>query len=714
MRTRRSRPGFSHLLTPGTIGPITLPNRVIMPAMDMNVCHDGVVTEDDIEHYAARAAGGTGMVITSASAVAFPVGATSLKEPGLSDDRFIPGLRALADAVHQAGSLLCVQATHHGKVARVDTLQGRPLLVPSAPEGTLDLSSLQDNTPDELAQMGAVTAGRTPTYREATEEDLSWVVEQFAQAARRVMVAGADAMEIHCAHGYILGGFLSRADNRRTDRWGGSLENRARLACDVIAAVRREVGDRLAVIVRVAGEEYGEEAALTREESVAAARLFEAAGADAIHVTGWGRNPFRDFLKGPLPNEVGAYRDNARAMKAAVGIPVIAVGRVLPEVGEEMIAAGEADFVAMGRQLLADPELVNKLRAGRRASVRPCINCYVCVERNFWDDTPVCAVNPALGDEQAAVLLPVPSPRHVVVVGGGPAGMETARVARERGHRVTLVEAGDRLGGSAWFSQLTTPTNGPLLAWQQHELERLGVVVLLGRRATADSLVALRPSTVVLATGATRGLPAVPGAHLPHVQTGDTLRALLTGTTSPSADGDARRSGRTLRWLARAGRLTGATKRPELLRRATARFLPVGRDVVVIGGSLVGLELAEFFAERGKSVTVLEEGAQLGLPMALPRRWHAVRRASDHGVRLERRAVPEEITATSVVYRDSEGRRSTVAADLVVVASEVSSGAPLAKELADRGVAVEVVGDADEVGYIQGAVHSAWQVARHL
>lgn len=710
---RRTGQTFSHLLAPGKIGPITLPNRVIMPAMDMNVCHDGMIVEEDIEHYVSRAAGGTGMIITSASAVAFPIGATSMKEPGLSDDKFIPGLKALADAVHEAGSLLCVQATHHGKVARIDTLNGRPMLVPSEPIEKRDMSAMRDNTPDELAKMGGVTKGMPATYREATEDDIAWVIDQFAQAARRVMEAGADAFEIHCAHGYLLGGFLSRADNRRTDSWGGSLENRARLACEVIRAVRGEVGDRIAVIIRVAGEEYGDEGALTTAEATQAAKMFEAAGADAIHVTAWGRNPFADFLKGPLPNQIGAYRGYARQVKAAVGIPVISVGRVLPEVGEDMIASGDADFVAMGRQLLADPELVNKLVAGRPESVRPCINCYVCVEQNFWDDTPLCAVNPALGDEKAAVFLPVLSPRHIVVIGGGPGGMESARVARERGHRVTLVESGDRLGGSAWFSQLTTPANGPLLDWQQHELERLGVVVKLGQKATVESIMALRPSAVVLATGAHRGVPAVPGADLPHVQTGDTLRALLTGSgdLGPASKGGVLR---IARWAARAGSLTRATKHPELIRQATRGFLPVGKNVVIIGGSLVGLELAEFFAERRKSVTVLEAGAQLGLPMAMPRRWHSVRRATEHGVRTERQATLEEITPTTVRYRDQEGRQHTAAADLVVVASEVSSGAPLAEDLANRGVEVEVVGDAAEVGYIQGAVHSAWRIARAL
>lgn len=697
---------YEHLLAPGTIGPMRLANRVVMPAMDMNLCDEGAIEEQDIAHYAARAAGGTGLVITSAAAVAYPVGATSRKEPGLSDDRFLPGLRALADAVHAAGAKLCVQATHHGKMSKVDTADGRPLFVPSLPVGERDMSALRDNTPTELGAMAtAVSEGRTPTFREATEEDIAWLVGQFAAAARRVQQAGADAIEIHAAHGYVLGTFLSRADNRRTDAWGGSLENRARLTCDVIRAVRAEVGDGLAILVRVAGKEYGEEGALTTEEAVAASRLFEAAGADALHVTGWARNPFRDFTDGPLPDQVGAYADLARAVKDAVSIPVIAVGRVLPALGEELIASGGADFVAMGRQLLADPELVGKLRDGRAASVRPCINCYVCVEQNFWDGVPVCAVNPALGNETLLPFPTVATRRHVVVVGGGPGGMEAARVAAERGHRVTLLEKGDRLGGSAWFSQLTTPTNGPLLDWLQHEVGRLGVDVRLGECADAATVAALAPDAVVLATGAHRGLPPVPGADLPHVHTGDTLRGLITGEGGSGS--------RTLRLLGAAGRMTGLTRDPERIRDLTRRVLPIGKDVVVVGGSLVGLELAEFLAERRKSVTVLERGAQAGLPMAIPRRWTAVRKATDHGVTIHRDAEVVEITASEVHYRVGD-EMARVPADLVVVASYVEAGAPLADDLRARGLDVHVVGDAGEVDYIQGAIHSAWRVARDL
>lgn len=686
---------------------MSLVNRVVMPAMDMNLCDDGEIEQADIDHFAARAAGGTGLIITGACAVAYPVGCASTKEPGLSEDRFIPGLKALADAVHSEGGKLCVQMTHHGKIARIDTVQNRPLLVPSVPGGPSDLSALADNTPGELRKMGAVTGGKKPTYHEATRDDIDWLVRCFADAAGRVRDAGGDAVEIHVAHGYVLGAFLSRADNKRTDEYGGSLQNRARLAVEVIRAVDAAVGDSLAILVRVAGREFGEEGALTTEEAARAAALFEAAGADAIHVTGWGRNPFADFTDGPLPDRVGAYMEPAAAVKKAVSIPVIAVGRVLPEVGEKAIAEGRADFVAMGRQLLADAELVNKLRAGTPEQVRPCINCYVCVQENFWDDTPLCAVNPALGNETLLPLVRTAARKHVVVVGAGPAGLETARVAAERGHRVTVLDKSDRLGGTLWFSALTTPDNQRLLNWLAVQVARPGVDIRLKTEATAPSIAALNPDVVVVATGAVRERPAVPGSDLPHVHTGDTLRALMTGS------GDVSQVPPLLRAVAALGKLSGITKSPAAIRAVTPRFLPMGKNVVVIGGSLVGLELADFLARRGRNVTLLEEGAHLGVPMALPRRWTAVRHAGEAGVRLHRGATVQRITPDRVEFRVGD-TVSTAPADMVVVASEVSAEAPLAEALTGVVPEVYVVGDAGQVDYIQGAIHTAWQVARQL
>jgi 2,4-dienoyl-CoA reductase-like NADH-dependent reductase (Old Yellow Enzyme family)/thioredoxin reductase len=699
---------FTHLLAPGRIGSLQLANRIVMPAMDMNLSDDGTVTAPEIDHYVARARGGAGLVITGAGAVAWPVGATSWHQPGFGDDRHLPGLQALADAVHAVGGRVCMQLCHHGKTAAVDTAQGRPLLVPSAPTDHLDLSALQDCTMDELMRLATASQGRTPTYREADEDDLAWVIEQFAAAARRARSAGIDAVEVHAAHGYLLSTFLSAGYNRRTDRWGGSIENRARLTCEVVRAIRAEVGDGYPVLVRINGHEYGPAGGLTAAEAAQAARLIEAAGADAIHVSANAHNPFADFTAGPLPAEVAQYREHARTVKAAVSVPVIAVGRLLPEVAEEMLARGECDFVSMGRQLLADPELPAKLRAGRPSSVRPCINCYVCVEQNFFDATPRCAVNPALGNEELAELAPARERRHVVVVGGGPAGMEAARVAAARGHRVTLLERGDRLGGTAWFSQLTTPANELLVRWLAHEIGVLGVDVRLGQAATVESVGELRPDAVVVATGARRARPDVPGSDLSHVRTGDELRALITGDGAAAG----KRSLVTRAALA-AGRVLRITDDPDRIRSLSKQWMPIGKHVVVIGGGLVGLELAEFLAERGRQVAVLEAGPALGQPMAMPRRWAAVRRAADHGVALHRNATVLEIREHEVVYRVGDEQR-TVAADDVIVAAHVDPDVSFAEQLRAAGWEVHVVGDAGQVGYLEGAIHSANAVARQL
>lgn len=698
---------FSHVLASGRIAGLELDNRVFLPAMDMNLCEEGHISDGEIAHYRARAAGGTAMVITGTGAVAWPVGATSRHQPAFSSDDYIPGLKRLADAVHEVGGKICMQMCHHGKVASVDTADGRPQLVPSLLEGGLDMSALQDNPMSELMSLATASQGKKSTYKVADEDDLAWVVDQFAQAARRIKAAGVDAVEIHGAHGYLISTFLSAGYNKRTDRWGGSLENRARLACEVVRAVKAEVGPDYPVIVRLNAFEYGLEDGLTPHETARAAALIEEAGADAIHVSANAHNPFRDFTEGPLPANVGQYRDFARTIKRHVTIPVIAVGRVLPEVADDMIAAGDCDFVSMGRQLLADPDLVKKLKAGRRESVRPCINCYVCVEQNFFDGTPKCAVNPALGNESLALVPPLATPRRVVVIGGGPAGMEAARVAAERGASVTVIDRSDRLGGTVWFSQLTTPANEQLVRWLSHELDRLGVDVRLRTSATVETIRSLDPDVVVVATGARRGLPSIPGADLPHVFTGDRLRALITG------EGGGESLGTVSRLVVDVGRRLGVMKSPTRIRTLSKRWMPIGKRVVVLGGSLVGLELAEFLAERGRTVTVLEEGPNLGLPMAMPRRWTAVRKATQHGVTLVRQATPLSITPTAVRYRVSDDEVE-VSADVVVVASYVEPDTAFADSLRSAGFDVRVAGDAVDVGYIEGAMHSAHAVAREM
>ena len=700
---------FNALLAPGRIAGLDLSNRVFLPAMDMNLCVEGEISDGEIAHYTARAAGGTAMVITGTGAVAWPMGATSRHQPAFSDDKFIPGIKRLADSVHGVGGKLCMQLCHHGKTASVDTADGRPQLVPSLLEGSPDLSALRDNPMSELMALATATQGKKATYKVADEDDLAWVIDQFAQAARRVKDAGVDAIEIHAAHGYLLSTFLSRGYNKRDDRWGGSLENRARLTCEVVKAIKKVVGVDYPVLVRVNGFEFGLTDGLTAEETARASAMIEEAGADAIHVSANAHNPFADFTQGPLPSGVAQYREYTKTVKQHVTIPVVAVGRMLPEIANEMLALGECDFVSMGRQLLADPELVNKIKDGARQSVRPCINCYVCVEQNFFDGNPKCAVNPALCNESVAVLAPMVKAKHVVVIGGGPGGMEAARVAALRGAKVTLIEKGSRLGGTMWFSQLTTPANQLLVDWFTHEIERLNVDVLLSTEATRDVIAALNADEVIVATGARRGLPDVPGAELPHVLTGDALRAVITG----EKDSGNRSLSTFGKVIVATGRTIGLLNSVDRIRSLSKSWMPVGKRVVVIGGGLVGLELAEFLAERGRQVTVLEEGPHVGLPMAMPRRWTSVIKATKHGVVLVRDASVVSIDKVSVRYRSGEDEFEA-RGDTVVVASQVEPDSKLADELMGLGIRIQVVGDALNVGYIEGAMHTAHEVAREL
>ena len=700
---------FNALLAPGRIAGLDLDNRVFLPAMDMNLCVEGEISDGEIAHYTARAAGGTAMVITGTGAVAWPIGATSRHQPAFSDDKFIPGIRRLADSIHAVGGKLCMQLCHHGKTASVDTADGRPQLVPSLLEGSPDLSALRDSPMSELMGLATATQGKKATYKIADEDDLAWVIDQFAQAARRVKDAGVDAIEIHAAHGYLLSTFLSRGYNKRDDRWGGSLENRARLTCEVVKAIKKVVGVDYPVLVRVNGFEFGLTDGLTPEETARAAAMIEEAGADAIHVSANAHNPFADFTQGPLPAGVAQYREYTKTIKQHVTVPVVAVGRMLPEIANEMLALGECDFVSMGRQLLADPELVNKIKEGARQSVRPCINCYVCVEQNFFDGNPKCAVNPALCNESVAVLAPMVRAKHVVVIGGGPGGMEAARVAALRGAKVTLIEKGSRLGGTMWFSQLTTPANQLLVDWFTHEIERLNVDVLLSTEANRDVIAALNADEVIVATGARRGLPNVPGAELSHVLTGDALRAVITG----EKDSGNRSLSALGKVIVATGRTIGLLNSVDRIRSLSKTWMPVGKRVVVIGGGLVGLELAEFLAERGRKVTVLEEGPHMGLPMAMPRRWTAVIKATKHGVLLVRDASVVSIDKVSVRYRVGEDEFEA-RGDTVVVASQVEPDSKLADELSGLGIRIQVVGDALNVGYIEGAMHTAHEVAREL
>jgi 2,4-dienoyl-CoA reductase-like NADH-dependent reductase (Old Yellow Enzyme family)/thioredoxin reductase len=710
---------FEHLLSPTRIGNLELSNRIAMAPMGVEiVAGDGSIQDPVLHYYEERARGGAGLLITENTAACYPRGANTAHEIAVSDDRYLPGLTALAEVVHRHGARIALQLAHHGKVGRLDTREGRPLLMPSEPEpmrlppGPLDL------TLDEMKLMGKA-AGGAPTIHVATAEDIEQLVEDFAAACERARHAGFDAVELHAAHGYIFSEFLSPACNQREDAWGGSVENRSRLLCDTIRACKQRAGEDFTVWCRIDAKEFGIENGIRLEDATRTAELAVEAGADAIHVSAYAHPMGAGFTEAPLVHAEAGFADFAQAVKSRVDVPVIAVGRIEPEVGDRLIGEGKADLISMGRKLLADPALPAKLAAGRPQSIRPCIYCYVCVAQPFFDQRVRCSVNPETGRElerSALLRTPSASPRKVVVVGSGPAGMEAARVAALRGHRVSLFEKEDHLGGTLRFAALVYEPNERLLRWYEEEMSRLPIEIHTGEEASPELVARQEADVVIVATGARRIRSALPGAEADHVFDGNDLRALLTGRD----DGTAREKlSLTGRLAAVAGRWSGISADPRKLREASRAYMPVGKRVVVIGGGLVGCELADFFAERGRSVVVLEEGPVLAVEMAHPRRWRVLHELREAGVRLVSDSTPLEIGPDFVRFRapESPGAESIeeqIPADTVVLATGLADDPSTASAFDRTAARVLRIGDIGGVGYIEGAIREGFEAALDL
>lgn len=698
---------FNHLLAPGRIGKLELRNRIVMAPMGSNFAEaDGHCGERIQAYYEARAAGGAGLLIMGVCSIAYPQGTAEPYQVGVSSDDFLPGLSALAARVHKHGAKIAMQLQHAGKVAVRDMAEGRPIWVPSIPPA-LNTNMMAALTREELGTFVSSSKRREggAAIRIMDRADIAQMVEWFAAAAERAKRAGFDGVEIHAAHNYIIAGFLSAYFNKRDDEYGGPLENRARLLMEVLAAVRARVGADFPVWLRLDAYELRTPGGITLEDAKTVAVMAEAAGADAVSVSAYAAvTEGVAFTEAPLVQQPGGFLEWATAIRKEIAIPVIAVGRVEPEVGDLGIARGQYDFVAMARKLLADPELPNKLIAGRPQDVRPCIYCYVCVSQIFINQRVKCAVNPRTGHESELVIAPAATPRHVVVVGGGPAGMEAARVAALRGHRVTLLERSDRLGGTLFFAALAYAENGRLLDHLVEQVRNLPIEVRYNSEATPQLLRELGAETVLVATGARRAAPAIPGAEQDHVWSGDELRRLLTGDR---AEEIARRKlSLTQRAMMKAGSLVGVTDSTSAMQKLSHVWMPLGKRVVIVGGGLVGLELAEFLIERGREVCVLESGSSLGRELAIVRRWRVLHGLQEHQAQLLTGVEVQSIGRSKVAYRNADGGSVEVAADSVVLATGAEPDDSLARTLEADGFAVTRLGDSNELGYIEGAMAS--------
>lgn len=706
---------FPQLSSPGRIGTLPLRNRFIMTAMGSNYADaDGSCGEQIQAYYEARAKGGVGLIILETTSIAWPAACSMPNMVGLSEERFLPGLQSLADRVHAHGACIAAQINHSGKVSQEDVAAGRPLWVPSVPPKT-GSGMFKLLTDAEIAHFIKMAGpdGKGARYHVMDAQDIAQVIAEFADAAERCQRAGFDAVEVHAGHGYLLASFLSPAVNQRDDAYGGSVENRARLLVEVIKAVKARCGEDYPVMVRLDACEYRIDGGITPEDFVRTAQLAEAAGADAIDVSAYG-NPGVGiaFTEAPLAHEPDAYLEYARAAKQATNIPIMAVGRIELDSAECAIAQGDYDFLGLGRKILADPALPAKVIGGQAEQVRPCIYCYICVSQIFINQPMLCAVNASMGRESEEALIATDrqsARRHIVVIGGGPGGMESARRFALAGHRVTLLEKAPDLGGTARIAALAYEPNGRLIDWLSAECQRLGVDIRCSTRADTNILKQLAPDQVIVATGAKREAPELPGRHLRHVFDGEEMRGLLLGGDQRGL----RKLGLVNRLVVHLGQWLGATRSIGLVRGFSRWWMPVGERIAIIGGGLVGIELAEFLVERGRKVTVIDPEKTLCPELSIVRRARVLHELAAHGCELVRSATDISCHEHGVSYRLAD-RDGWAAADTVIIALGAQSDDSLAQRLRADGYAVEVVGDCGSVGYIDGAIHSARRVSHEL
>ena len=617
---------YRYLFTPEKIGSLELKNRTIMAPMSAALGHpDGTMSDELIAYYAARAKGGIGMILTEYAFVT-PEGRSSDHQISIADDSVIPGLTKLTEAMYGYGCKIGLQLQHGGRRAMGENCD---LVAPSP--------------------IAMECGARVP--HAMTTQEVYDLIDAFVAGAVRAKKAGFDLVEVHCAHGYLLNDFVSPRANRRTDEFGGSTAGRAKAVTDIIRGIKKACGADFPVSVRMSADEMVEDGNKKRDSAVLA-MLFEEAGADLINVS-CGVNGVGKGIA-PAARETGHNVEAAEQIRRAVDIKVGVAGRIPePEYAEMILKTGSADFVTIGRPLFADPEFVKKAEEGRENEICPCVSCLLRCYGNYGHGGIFrgCMVNPFAMRETTLVPEPAEKPKNIVVVGAGPAGLETAWVAAKRGHHVTLLEKKDYVGGQ--FQAASVPPHKQLIAsaicYYRTMCEKYGVDIRYNTEADKDKILALRPDTVVLATGGQALLPPIPG-----LQEADTLTGVQV--------------------------LGGAQ--------------PGGRKVMVLGGGANGAETADHLADYGYDVTVVEmrDGIALEDPEAV--REKLFERFRKHSVTC--------LTGTKVthIYRDGidaekDGRAVTYRGyDRVIMSLGVRSFNPLEEQLKGLVGEVVTVGDA--------------------
>jgi 2,4-dienoyl-CoA reductase-like NADH-dependent reductase (Old Yellow Enzyme family)/thioredoxin reductase len=627
---------------PFSIGPMTLKNRVVMPPMATNTADDdGFATQQTLDYYEARARREVGLIIVEVSCIKTPQGKGGVGRFVIDDDKYIPALTKLAEVIHRHGARAALQLQHSGKESICQTITDE---VPVAPS--------------------VVPATHGGQARELTAEEIHELADLWARAAVRAKEAGFDGVEVHGATNYLLAQFQSSFWNKRTDAYGGDIRNRGRFLVEVLQAIKAAVGPDYPFWPRINVQEFGRQAGLTEDEGRVLAQMAEAAGAYAINVTTFGGGSYGRVPPMGVPK--GNMLPLAEGIKRAVRVPVMVTGRMDPELGEAAIREGKTDLICVARSLLADPELPRKYAEGRPEDVVPCIACGHCNDSIRTRSSVQCVVNPALTHERELAITPASQPKKVLVIGGGPAGMEAARVAALRGHKVTLCERDGELGGQLNLA-VVPPFKQPLVSLLDYlmtQMQKLGVKVELGKKVTLSSARRLKPEAIIVATGAEAFLPPIPvrGAK-PVVQ----ALAVLRGQAE------------------------------------------VGDRVVIVGGELVGCETAEYLADQGKKVTVVRRGPDMAIKVRQATRVLLLERLSQKGVTL----IPgvssyDEIDREGLAIT-KDGQRQMIAADTVIMAAGAKPDTGLVEALKKEFPRVMAVGDSVEPRDIRAAMNEGYQ-----
>lgn len=615
-----------HLFTPFRVKNIELENRIVLPPLaSFLIEKGGGITEKTVEHYRRRAAGGPAMVIMEACAVS-PEGVVSPNQARIDEDWLLEGLSRIAAAVRDEGAIPAVQLHHAGRQVSPKVIGRRPL----AP-GTLACPFIRG----EVEPLSV--------------EGIRDIVDKFADGSVRAREAGFELVEIHGAHGYLVNQFLSGYSNNRTDEYGGSIVNRSRFAREIVEAIRTRLGPEFPISFKISAQEFVD-GGLDVPESIEVLKILVAAGIDAVQVSA-GNDSTPEWICQPMFMKKACLAESAGRIKAALNIPVMAVGRINdPWTADSLIDRQLADLVCIGRGLMADPEMPIKAREGRFDEIRTCIACNTCMQSIFKKGKLECLVNPSLGREREMEIVPTSKPKKILVVGGGPGGINAAWVAAKRGHEVHLYEKKPYLGGQLVPGTRTTYKREmqSLIHFQKKQLENYRVHCHLGQEVDTAFIRRENPDAVILATGSRPVIPVVEGIDHDIVLT---FESILNGEE-----------------------------------------LTV-KDTVVIGGGATGCEVAYHLAEAGSQVAIFEQLLKIGGDLESITRRMLIGKLKELGVRIYPGHRLSRIESDGVIVSGPDGDEKKIEAQRVVIAIGTRSEDAIHKEVKALGFETHIIGD---------------------